>query len=565
MATSTIFVYGMVFLVGAVLTGLLVSVANRWLNIASANFFNATIASVVAGIAALVMECARGGLEGWLPGSSVAGDMAVTVGPSWPLLAVQVLVTLGLITWIAKIVLFATWPEAGKAGLTMAVLGGLVLFGLDCGLKKGMVERVRVATDDMAPVVLGSHARVICEKCGATYPVAAPNPNAFKKKAPSTYATTCPVCTQNNSLPAAAKVFSGDWIAVGKSREPQRWELVLTKIPADSGVDRLSRVVGLPGETIDIADGNLFLNKKRLQRKPGEADDMWIQVHDSRRPAPPAGKSSDVPRLKGGKPGSNWKCEGNTWTCVNDRTEADTLVFAGKITDRLSYNPRSSGEDVVERPVGDVKLDCAVQSMTNGTMGFDWSFYDQAVSVTISNAGDVELAVYEKPGGRNARRVTSARGKLTDPISRSNVIGFIVCDGVATLTERNVPVVSALVGPQDLDGVRKSASDAIEYCRVSVSIASGTLNLSRVLLYRDVYYRRVEGLPSQSLVGVDPKYLPGGKGTPYVKLPEDTYFVLGDDSTRARDSRMIGPLRGEDIQGIPRGIYTPFGRWHLFQ
>jgi signal peptidase I len=564
MATSTILVYVLVFLVGAVLTGLLVSLANRWLNIVSANFFNATIAAIGAGFVAFLMECLRGVLEGWLPGSSVAGDAAVTVGPSWPLLAVQILLTLGLIIWIVKTVLFATWPEAVKAGITMAVLGGLVLFGLDYGLKQGLVDRVRIATDDMAPMILGSHAQVTCAKCGATYPVAAPNPNTFKKKAPSTYATTCPVCAQNNSLPAEAKIFSGDWIAVGKGHEPERWGLVLTRIPADSGVDRVSRVVGLPGETIDIADGNLFLNKKRLQRKPGEADDMWILVHDSRHIAPPAGKSSDVPRLKGGK-GSNWKNEGNIWSCTNDRAEADTLLFTGKITDRLTYNPRSSGDDVTERPVGDVKLDCAVQSMTNGSMGFDWSFYDHAVSATISNAGDVELVVYEKPNGRNARRVASARGKLTDPISRSNNIAFIVCDGLATLTERDVPVASALVGPQDLETFRKNASDAIEHCRVSVSIASGSLTLSRVLLYRDVYYRRVEGLPSQSLVGVDPKYLPGGKGSPYVKLPEDTYFVLGDDSTRARDSRMVGPLHADDIRGIPRGIHNPFGRWHLFQ
>lgn len=565
MATSTIIVCGLVFLVGAVLTGLLMSVANRWLNIASANFFNSTIAAVGAGVVALAMECVRGIGEGWLPGGAVPSSEGVTVGASIPLLAIQLLLTLLLILWVVKTVMFATWPEGVKAGLAMVVLGGLVVFGLDWVVQRSVAQRVRSTADDMAPMILGSHARVTCEKCAQTYPVAAPNPAAIKRgKAPSSYATTCPVCGQANSLPAEAKAFAGDCLSVSKSREPERWDLILTKIPADSSICRVCRVVGLPGETIDIADGHLFLNKKRLQRKPGEAEDMWIPINDT-RVNPGATTKSETPRWKTGRAGSGWKFEDDSWLCTNDRTEPDTLVFSGKITDRLSYNPRSSGEEVSERPVGDVKIDCSVKSLINGTMTLDWGFYEQGVMVTITHEGDLEMTVFARPAGRTARRLGSTRAKLSDPMSRSNRIGFVVRDGLAAVTERDAVIVSMPVGPQDLETVKQNASDAIDHCRLMISVASGSLSLSRIQLYRDVYYRRVEGLPPQALAGVDPKYLPGGKGTPYVKLRDDMFFVLSDNSARGRDSRMIGPLQRDDILGIPRGIYIPFGRWHMFK
>ena len=46
-----------------------------------------------------------------------------------------------------------------------------------------------------------------------------------------------------------------------------------------------------------------------------------------------------------------------------------------------------------------------------------------------------------------------------------------------------------------------------------------------------------------------------------VKIPEDSYFMLGDNSGSSRDSRFIGPVSRNLILGRVFGIYYPFNRY----
>jgi signal peptidase I len=54
------------------------------------------------------------------------------------------------------------------------------------------------------------------------------------------------------------------------------------------------------------------------------------------------------------------------------------------------------------------------------------------------------------------------------------------------------------------------------------------------------------------------------EGQPFT-LQENEYFLLGDYSTRAMDSRYMGPIAGQDIVGVVTWIYWPPPRWRIFR
>ena len=51
------------------------------------------------------------------------------------------------------------------------------------------------------------------------------------------------------------------------SKQPQRGDLVVFKTPADNRTDYIKRLIGMPGDTIQFIDGDIFINKKKILRE----------------------------------------------------------------------------------------------------------------------------------------------------------------------------------------------------------------------------------------------------------------------------------------------------------
>ena len=65
------------------------------------------------------------------------------------------------------------------------------------------------------------------------------------------------------ALPFGAKLWEGRILA----SEPQRGDVVVFKWPGDNSTDYIKRLVGLPGDTIEMRNGRLWINGKMVERR----------------------------------------------------------------------------------------------------------------------------------------------------------------------------------------------------------------------------------------------------------------------------------------------------------
>lgn len=68
------------------------------------------------------------------------------------------------------------------------------------------------------------------------------------------------------SFPFGLPIFEGRIFFT----QPERGDVVVFRLPSNPSVDYIKRVIGLPGDKIQVKDGVLFINGKKVKREPVE-------------------------------------------------------------------------------------------------------------------------------------------------------------------------------------------------------------------------------------------------------------------------------------------------------
>jgi signal peptidase I len=63
-----------------------------------------------------------------------------------------------------------------------------------------------------------------------------------------------------HSIPFSPPIFSGRIMLPGVSNEPRRGDIVVFKLPRDNETDYIKRLIGMPGDRIQMIDNVLFIN-----------------------------------------------------------------------------------------------------------------------------------------------------------------------------------------------------------------------------------------------------------------------------------------------------------------
>ncbi len=438
-----------------------------------------------------------------------------------------------------------SWASIGSqvGETTQTVLTGLILAII---FRAFFVEPFVIPSGSMAESLLGRHASRTCPVCGWEY-------DYGPKRTASTAAdefvlpdeTVCPNCQYRAvPRPEATAPKTGDRILVGKwpyalggPFQPRRWDVIVFRNPADPEQHFIKRLIGLPGESVEIVNGDIFING-RIARKTAAAQQvLWFIVFDQAHLPAMDEVAGQLPRWVALDPPA---ADGHGWTGMDTRIVRNdaldgvprSITFntdTGReyLVDMYGYNGNSSGAFV-----GDVRI-TAELTLEAGEGWCRWELRrpPYRFCAELRRGGVVELVMEsddERVAPAAIHRVQCPPLALGRPLrvefGHVDYRAYLKLDGREVLA-----TTDSEYGPRSDQARSRGLHRPVG---LTITTANLRLELRGLRVDRDVFYTANPERTRRA-----------APGNPFV-LGADEYFVLGDNSPGSNDSREwteVGP------------------------
>ncbi|MCG8451222.1 MAG: S26 family signal peptidase [Pirellulales bacterium] len=160
--------------------------------------------------------------------------------------------------------------------LYLSIGSVLLAFVLRTWLVMGLIEPVIVSGSSMAPGLRGAYVTAECPECGAAVDVAAEYVARGR-------CATCSQCGLAKVPLAALPRKRGDRLWIDRTayirRQPRRWETVVLRAPHDTNQLCVKRVVGLPGETVELRDGDVWIKGQVATKLLADQRALRLPIH----------------------------------------------------------------------------------------------------------------------------------------------------------------------------------------------------------------------------------------------------------------------------------------------
>jgi signal peptidase I len=406
-------------------------------------------------------------------------------------------------------------------------------------------EPYGVPTGSMAPTLLGHHKAAVCPRCG--YPVVV----GVRDRADGAEGhAVCPNCGREDLQLDEVPVCRGDHLLVNKNvyswRKPRRWEMAVFRCPVEDGKSFVKRVVGLPGEAVQIRDGDVYIDGEIARKTLAEFKALRILVFDNNyQPSPDGWRCRWRLDPRRGPPtleGTQLRLDGmpypEEWQWLVYRHWSLDDYKAQAIRDEYTYNGAEGGPR--SEPVHDFMLECDVEVVRG----------DGAVAFAVTDGSELmiaEVPVGESPegsrllGGPRQQTVYRTAPALSlSPGKKHHVeLAFVDCRASFALDGN---LAFAPVDRPAMDN-RPPVDQPVK-----VGVRGVEVLIENVRIFRDIHYTAAGSHASRAPV----------------RLGAGQYFMLGDNSPNSDDNRFWSdgddrpvPVPEHNFLGKPLLVHMP--------
>lgn len=455
----------------------------------------------------------------------------------------------------------------------LSVLGLIIAALVHTWLLMGLFVPLTIEGPSMAETLYGRHRRMDCRDCGFRFAWQAARGGARSR-------ITCPNCGCEQTPPDAESEIPGDHVLVARSmpalRAPKRWEPVVVRRPGRESELVVKRLVGLPGETVELRHGDLYIDG-RLERKTlRQQRATAVLVHDAHWMPSSLPEEERPWQEAGGKRRWTWRDGCFTHSKVErlapPAAAAPSAGLANPATreetvDWLIFGPRrrnAGSADVSPVPVTNLlgyNQACHQRSETVHAV------YDVMLSIELDQCrgpgclylaatdGREEFCVRIDPNRRQTEVFRDAAPALP-PIAIDDLRGGLPGARIElSLFDRQFLLAinhrTRVEIPLSEGGI-----PATVYHPLALGSDNLDLRIGAARVYRDIHYA--------------PSCEPGVQASGTWRLAGDEYFLLGDNTDFSDDSRLWHPDRpvtSRSLVGEPIAVHWPSYpvRWGALQ